>query len=90
MTEAEIQTAFRTAAVEFDVQAKNAGAEIIGHAHAIFFQFKRMSPSQLELEMETLREAMRNLNAAFTRLDFAHAAMTVGETASRIRDAVTA
>ena len=89
MRDADVATAFATAAVEFEVQAKNAGAELIGHAHTLFFQRTRMSPSQIALEIENIREAMFALNTAFTKLDFAQAAMTVGETASRIRAAVT-
>ncbi len=87
MTEA---AAFNRAAVDFDVHAKNAGAEIIGHAHTLFFQHNRMSPSQIALEMENLREAIRDLNNSFSLLERAHAAMTVGETASRIRSAAEA
>jgi hypothetical protein len=78
---------FSSAAVDFDVKAKNAGAEIIGHAHALFFHHRKMSPSQIEIELENLRDAMRELNGSFAQLELAHAAMTVGETASRIRAA---
>jgi hypothetical protein len=87
MDTADILAAFSRAAIEFDVTAKNAGADIIGHAHALFFHQRKMSAAQIALEMENLRTEMRELNNAFTQLDFAHAAMTVGETASRIRAA---
>lgn len=78
---------FSTAAVDFDVKAKNAGAEIIGHAHALFFHHKKMSAVQIAMEMDCLRDALRELNGSFSQLELAHAAMTVGETASRIRAA---
>lgn len=78
---------FSTAAVNFDVQAKNAGAEIIGYAHALFFHHKKMSAGQVAMELESLRDRLRDLNGSFTQLELAHAAMTVGETASRIRAA---
>lgn len=78
---------FSTAAVNFDVSAKNAGAEIIGHAHALFFHHKKMSPTQVAMEMDNLRDRLRDLNGSFAQLESAHAAMTVGETASRIRAA---
>lgn len=87
MTPADIAAAFSRANAAFNVKAKQAGGDIIGHAHALYFHDRRMSPAQIASEMENLREAMRELNSAFTQLDFAHAAMTVGETASRIRSA---
>lgn len=80
---------FSTAALDFDVKAKNAGAEIIGHAHALFFHHKKMSPGQAAMELDSLRDALRELNGSFAQLELAHAAMTVGETASRIRMAAT-
>jgi hypothetical protein len=84
---AALAAAFSTAAVDFDVKAKNAGAEIIGHAHALFFHHKKMSPNQVATELESLRDRMRDLNGSFAQLEKAHAAMIVGETASRIRAA---
>lgn len=87
MDTAAVTAAFQRAAVDFEVQAKNAGAEIIGHAHTLFFQRSRLSPSQMALEIENIRDALVQLNSTFTRLNLAHAAMTVGETASRIRAA---
>lgn len=87
MSPVELATAFSRANAAFNVKAKQAGSDIIGHAHALYFHDRRMSPAHVATEMENLREAMRELNSAFTQLDFAHAAMTVGETASRIRSA---
>lgn len=84
---AALAAAFSTAAVDFDVKAKNAGAEIIGHVHALFFHHKKMSAGQVAMELESLRDRMRDLNGSFAQLEHAHAAMTVGETASRIRAA---
>lgn len=85
---AALAAAFTTAAVDFDVKAKNAGAELIGHAHALFFHHKKMSAGQVAMELDSLRDAMHELNGSFSQLEHAHAAMTVGETASRIRAAV--
>jgi hypothetical protein len=87
MSPIELAAAFSRANAAFNVKAKQAGSDIIGHAHALYFHDRRMSAAQVATEMENLREAMRELNSAFTQLDFAHAAMTVGETASRIRSA---
>jgi hypothetical protein len=78
---------FSGAAVDFDVKAKNAGAEIIGHAHALFFHHKKMSAGQVAMELDSLRDRLRDLNGSFAQLELAHSAMTVGETASRIRAA---
>lgn len=87
MDPAAIAAAFSRANADFNVQAKIVGADIIGHAHALYFHDREMSAAQIATEMENLREAMRELNNSFTQLDFAHAAMTVGETASRSRQA---
>lgn len=87
MTPAELAAAFSGATAAFNVKAKQAGTDVIGTAHALYFHDRRMSAAQVALEMENLREAMRELNSSFTQLDFAHAAMTVGETASRTRSA---
>lgn len=89
MKQIEVAKAFNEAALDFSAIAKDSCADIIGRAHMIYQYKDRMSATALQLELEYLRENVMTLNSAFTRLDFAHAAMTVGETASRIRDVVT-
>lgn len=87
MDAAALSAAFSRASLDFHVKADAAGVEIIGIARSLFMHRGRLSPIHVAMDMDTLRDAMRDLNATFTRLDLAHAAMTVGETASKIKAA---
>jgi hypothetical protein len=87
MQQLELAKKFHDAMADMSAKAKDSGADLIGHAHMLYFGHRAMSASQINLEIEYMRQAMMGLNAAFTKLDLAHAAMTVGETASKIRGA---
>lgn len=89
MTDAALRSAFASASLDFHVAIGCRATDIIGSAHVIFAHRTRISALQVSMEMDDLRKAMIELNAAFTRLDLAHSAMTVGETASKIREAVS-
>lgn len=87
MDAAALSAAFSRASLDFHVKADGSCVEIIGIARTLFMHRAKLSAVSVEIDMESLRKAMIELNAAFTKLDLAHAAMTVGETASKIRAA---
>lgn len=87
MNAAARSAAFSRATLDFQVVADQLCPEIIGAARLLFKYRTRLSAVQTASEMDDLRVAMTELMSVFNRLNFAHAAMTIGETASRIKQA---
>lgn len=79
--------AFREAASKLSVAAKTAASEVIGEAHTLSIYGKQLNPAQVRCVIDEIGEHMRVLNAAYAALRGIHTAMTVGETAARIRAA---
>lgn len=75
---------FADATLAFEIAAKNACPEVIGAAHLLYLDHRRLSPVLLTHHLEQIREALQRMNNTFAGLTRAHAAMRVGETASRI------
>ncbi len=79
--------AFREAASKLSVALKSAMPDMIGDAHAISIYGHGLSPSQVHSAINELDEHLRRITCAYATLRGIHTAMTVGETAARIRAA---